>query len=186
MKFIDFARLRTLQLWNCDNADTLLSCLISLAETEQLRLHGLVLSFEEKYQWPTRAQDFLAATSGLRYLNLDCVPEREDQTRFDIKCLQGHSNSIKDLLLGIGSNCGDFPPLYTPSVDDITWLTANCVKLRQLAIALPPLRLDDALAGQWDEYGEVLVSNVHYYIVRHTDSNRLNWQLCQRSKSYEY
>ncbi len=43
---VDFTRLQTLQIWNCDNADALLDGLKELAQQQRLRLHGLVLSFE--------------------------------------------------------------------------------------------------------------------------------------------
>jgi len=41
-------------------------------------------------------------------------------------------------------------------LSDIEWLVTNCPRLRQLAIPLPQIRLDYALAGRWDEYGEII------------------------------
>ena len=158
LQFIDFTRLRTLQVWNCDNSDDLLANLQALTRSEPLRLHGLVLSFEPSDQAPRLAQEFIGSITGLRYLNLCYSPEKPEQTAFNVQCLYGSRYTIKDLYLGIGNNNMTTPHLHVPSRDDLTWLCINCLNLAQLAIALPEISFDDAFAGRWGDYGFALVT----------------------------
>ncbi|KAK5172589.1 uncharacterized protein LTR77_002709 [Saxophila tyrrhenica] len=156
LMYVDFTKLQTMQIWNCDNADVLLEALEKMAQHQRLRLHGLVLSFEEAEQAPQRAQQYLAATSGLSYLNLCYVPTFSANQSFSVRSIAPHASTIRDLFIGIGSNITRNTPLSLPRLSDIEWLASNCTKLRQLAIPLPPLNTDDALAGRWGEYEEIL------------------------------
>ena len=155
--YIDFTKLRTLQLWNCELADGLLLHLIRLAKEQSLRLHGVVLSFEHSRQAPTKAQTFVGSIAGLQYLNLCYTPHETEKQTFDLRCLIPHRDSIKDLYIGVGANNQSLQFHHVLSSDDLTWLSSNCLKLVQLGIALPPFRMDDAFAGRWGECGSALV-----------------------------
>ena len=157
LRFIDFTKLRTLQIWNCDNVDHLLLALRDLATAQPMRLHGLVLSFESANQAPTLVEEFLSSFSGLQYVNLCYVPKKPHPATFDVRCLVNSRHSLKDLYLGIGSNATFRIPLHALYSEDLMWLSSNCPNLRQLAVALPMFHLDDALAGRWGAYGDALV-----------------------------
>ncbi|KAK3701567.1 hypothetical protein LTR37_015421 [Vermiconidia calcicola] len=157
LRFIDFTKLRTLQIWNCDNVDHLLLALRDLATAQPMRLHGLVLSFESANQAPTLVEEFLSSFSGLQYVNLCYVRKKPHPATFDIRCLVNSRHSLKDLYLGIGSNATIKIPLIVLSCEDLMWLSSNCPNLRQLAVALPMFHLDDALVGRWGGYGDALL-----------------------------
>ena len=163
LRSIDFTNLGTLQMWNCYNVDDLLTELLELNRVQRLRLHGLVLSSESISQAPKRAEEFVGAISGLHYLNLCDLPKKPEETSFSIRCLQGHKDSVKDLYIGVGSNCRGSRPLHVLSSKDLRWLSANCSSLRQLAIALPPLLLKEAFACRWGDYGIALVGLLRIY-----------------------
>ena len=158
LRFVNFTTLKTLQVWNCDNVDDFIECLKKIASSHPLRLHGVVLSFELSKQSPKLAQDFVGSLSNLQYLNLCYSPEMSEEAFFDVHCLEKSKKSIKDLYVGVGANANANAPLYALQRSDIEWLCSNCLSLRQLAVALPPIRFDDAFAGRWGEIGEALVS----------------------------
>ena len=163
---IDFTKLRTLQLWNCINVDTLLSELIALVAEQPMRLHGLVLSFEEWSQRPRLAGDFIQRLSGLKYLNICYPSELKDQLMvsgpYRLYLQNGHKTSIKDLYWGVGANNQRdraSKALAEPPREDIEALCQDCVNLRQLAIAMPLLIARHALESRWGEFGLYLVSS---------------------------
>jgi hypothetical protein len=164
LRAVDFSRLRTLQLWNCNNADVLLSELMILNHTTPLQLHGLALSFEERHQAPLQGLKFIASISGLKYLNLCYCPMDPPRDIFKANglllasVLEPHKASIKDLYFGIGANNSHRKPLYVPDSHDLELMCSTCRDIRQLAIPMPTIRFDDAFANRWQEFGEYLVS----------------------------
>ena len=157
-QYIDFTKLRTLQIWNCPETDSMLKRLIDLAPSQPFRLEGLVLSFEEVSESPTLAEKFLSSLTGLRYLNICYIPSTQTSS-FNMGCLASHADTVQDLYLGIGSSDSfRMAPLWQPSSGEVQWLTSQCRNLRQLALAMPELDMDDALAGRWGKYQQHLVS----------------------------
>jgi hypothetical protein len=164
-KAIDFTKLRTLQLWNCSNADSLLFELTALAAQMPMRLHGLVLSFEDRTQAPLLASVLIGRLSGLRYLNI-CYPSEDAYGSMYLapyrqNLQKRHKDSIKDLYWGVGTNDERDAslPLAVPSREDMEALCKDCVNLRQLAIAMPTLIIKLALNSRWGEFGVYLVSS---------------------------
>lgn len=169
LRAIDFTKLRTLQLWNCRNADVLLRDIQIVASNNEMQLHGLVLSFEEPDDAPATALDFVrTVSSGLSYLNLCYIPELDKRTLNPTKELSishyllsssGGGRRLKDLYLGIGSNgmsWAHYEQLRVPLMDDLNSISTTCLDLRQWAIAMPPVAFDDALAGRWGDYGKYM------------------------------
>lgn len=158
IKYVDFCKLKTLQVWNCDGLDELLAEMENISREHNMQLHGLVLSLEEGFTTPVRVENFLSMTARLSYLHAAYVADTTAVgfPGFDIKCLRPHAATLKDLLLGIGSN-GEFWHLHVPSIADIEWLTTTCTKLRQLAIPLPGITLKNAFSGQWGDCGTALL-----------------------------
>ena len=133
-QYIDLARLRTLQVWNCYRTNWMLGCLIDLAKSQTLRLEGLVISIEDQADSPLLTPDFLESISGLRYLNLCYVP-LAGSGRFDVQCLKSHADTIQDLYLGIGTNslavnAGASTSLRIPKYGDVFWLAKWCRNLK--------------------------------------------------------
>ena len=163
LRAVDFTRLRTLQLWNCSNADVLLSALMTLNESNPLKLHGLALSFEERKQAPIQALKFIASIFGLKYLNLCYCPADSPTDSVEASgsllasILEPHEASIKDLYFGIGANNTHRTPLYVPSFSDIKFMCSTCEHIRQLAIPMPPIGFDHAFASRWQTFGDYLV-----------------------------
>lgn len=161
--YIDLTKLRTIQIWNCPGTDHMLRCMINLSKTQPLQLQGLVLSFDDFAHAPLLTEELLRCISGLSYLNLCYVPTlppgvaRQD---LDIRCLSGHAETLQDLYLGVGTNnpTSALNTHWTSVSSDIHWLTQRCQNLKQLAVAMPDLEMDDALAGRWGDFHESLVS----------------------------
>ena len=156
-----FTRLRTLQLWNCSEADALLIELIDLNRKTAMRLHGLVLSFEEPDEAPHRALEFLSSISGLKYLNL-CYCPGDNTVKLGgfllHVILESHRASLKDLYIGIGANNSRHDPLDVPDYYDLRAVCYDYKEIRQLAVAMPTLQFEDAFANQWGAFGAYLVS----------------------------
>lgn len=159
VQVVDFSKLRSIRIWNCNEVDNLFQALLDSSTHEPLHLEGLILSLDRTSQFPTLAQEFVSSISGLQYLQLCYAPVIIKDTGFDLRCLEKHKSTLKDLYLGIGANDIDLPPLHRFSHEELKWICSNCVGLRQLAIALPVLRLDDACAGRWGKFGDALVSD---------------------------
>ena len=104
------------------------------------------------------AQDFIRSISGLQYLNLCYVPAFEDYSFFDVKCLENHKHTLKDLYFGIGANNLGYHSLQRLSIDEFQWMCSSLTHLRQLAIPLPQVRLDDVFTAQWHGYDSAIVS----------------------------
>lgn len=161
-RYIDLSKLCNLQVWNCYRTDCMLQCLMDRAKESPLRLEGLVLSFERPQWSPSLAESFIGSISGLRYLNL-CYMPATGKSSFDLHCLANHAHTIQDLYIGIGANeryrlqVGNIQPLWTPTLSEVGWLAKSCRSLRQLAIALPKVRMLDARAGHWHQYLRFLV-----------------------------
>ena len=159
--YIHFSRLRTIQIWNCANTDKMLDYMIGMAKSQPLRLEGLVLSYEEWVQAPRLAEKFLKSISGLCYLNLcfNRLGDEVGQSSFDLKCLSSHFKTLQDVYIGIGTNCSRGQgSLWRPSEGEIQLLASQCPRLRQLAVALPSISVDDVLAGRLGECFMYLVS----------------------------
>lgn len=159
--YIDFTKLRTLQVWNCPGVDKLLRGLINLTQHEPLQLEGLVLSFEDDYHSPKLTEEFLTSFSGLRYLNL-CYDPCDRYVCFNMPAMRSHVNTIQDLYIGIGANYHSAGiKLWAPDFRDSVWMVQHCRKLRQLAIALPKVSISDVLKGNLGEYESRLVSKMY-------------------------
>lgn len=185
IKHVDFSKLSTLQVWNCDNPGSLLRRLQDYSRRRPLRLHGLVLSFEDKVDL-FEVQDFVGSLSSLQYLNLCYVPSTAEHSFFDVKCLESHKHTLKDLYLGIGCNNRtahfnnqDFHAMQRLSSASLRWLCTDFTQLRQLAIALPPVSLEDVFTGQWNEYCNAIVSS-------RLGNVTLDNQLRTRRKRYQH
>lgn len=164
-RYIDFAKLRTMQIWNCKNADAVLGCLIRLAKTRTLQLHGLVLSFDSTGMAPYLTEDFLRCIFGLKYLNICYLPANRGQMlkSFDVRCLSSHVDTLQDLYLGMGTNSAMFSPklesCWITGCNNIEWLVNSCRRLKQLAVAMPEVTMTDALGGRWGSYIQRLVGS---------------------------
>ena len=164
LRAIDFSKLRTLQLWNCDRADDLLVELMALNSISPLRLHGLVLSFEHPKQAPLKGLEFVRSIRGLKYLNLCYCPKdllseidldkrddaSGDNTGFIEYVVLPHAETIKDLYFGIGANDIRHPLcLHQLELCDFTTMSKKCQNIRQLAIPMPRICADDFFARRW-------------------------------------
>lgn len=165
IRAIDFTKLRTLQLWNCTCADNLLVELMEINRTTPLQLNGLVLSFEDPEQAPLRGLEFIRSLSGLRYINLCYCPKNGPEetpsiTGGLIEYALLHGETIKDLYFGLGANHMRQQKHYVPDRSELGRLSRKCTKIRQLAIAMPWLHMDDVFTGLWEqtEFGLCLVS----------------------------
>ena len=152
LRSVDFTKLKALQVWDCAGIDDLLDGLLGIAQTQHLQLNGLVLSIEYWDYSLKLVIQFLSCISSLEYLNLSLPNPQPNPQAFSWEVLEQHKHSIRDLYLGIGSNSSSGTPLQVLSLHDFDWLRLNFLNLRQLAIALPALRMDDALAGRWKDY----------------------------------
>lgn len=182
LHFIDFTKLRTLQVWNCDNVNALLNEVQSIAcrDPSALRIHGLVLSFEDASDTLGSAMSLISSISGLQYLNLCWPQELPDEKSekampdFSIRSLEKHKRSLQDLYLGIGANrLSPSRQLFVPKQNEFDYISSFS-RLRQLALALPPIRLDEAMTGQWGEFGRAVVSLMHtlHQFRETSDTNR--------------
>jgi hypothetical protein len=163
LRAVDFGKLRTLQLWNCDRADDLLVELMALNNTSPLKLHGLVLSFEYSNQTPLKGLEFVRSIRGLKYLNICYCPEelppeldhdkrndRIDGSTAFVDCIaQPHAETIKDLYFGIGANDDHYIRLYQLELYDFLTMGKKCQNIRQLAVPMPELYADDFFARHW-------------------------------------
>lgn len=161
LQLIDFSKLRTLQIFDCEGVDDLLKRLIESKTCPLMRLHGLTLSFDALGDVPCLEAQFLTCISGLHFLHLSNVMEDVERTPFDIRCLDTHKHTLRDLYISPNMLFeDDTREIQAPLLSDVQWLSTYCPHLRQVAIAFPSLDIDDAFAGLWGEYAQFVVSPV--------------------------
>ena len=112
---------------------------------------------------PQQSFTFVQQLCGLKYLNL-CFPRNSVDSAtssgfYRLLLRKGHKDTIMDLYWGEGANnVRETCRLNVPPREDLEPMCRECVNLRQLAIPMPILRIDNALSGQWGEFGVYVVS----------------------------
>ncbi|KAK4550645.1 hypothetical protein LTR36_000224 [Oleoguttula mirabilis] len=153
---IELPKLQSLYIWECRQADALLARLIDVFRKEQPQPLKLVVAIKYSKPSPRLVPGLLRALAGLEHLIVSHWCSANEDTKFDVRCLETHKSTLRDLYLGTGENRSRTTPLFVMPEKDIEWLVANVQGLKQLAIAMPKIRMADALSDDWGVFGEVM------------------------------
>lgn len=149
----------------------MLLCLIDLAKSQPLRLDGLVISLldiadSSEFTLPL-TEMLLKCNRDLQYLSLSFKYNPSSETPpgdLDNRSLSSHSDTIQDLYLGVGFIDHGFSYFvsWPSALEDIRWQTKHCRKLKQLAVPMPDIAIEDAVAEHWPAaYLDALVRLPH-------------------------
>ena len=157
-KSVNFSTLEKLVIVECAGVDYLISSIVEAFRPGLAKLYGLNIQCDWR---ATKIPGLLRAFGGLQYLIPSFLRYRGEDSLFDIKCLSTHTSTLQDLYFGLGENASEVSPLYIPDEHDVGWLSANMQKLRQLALAMPAIRMDEALSDNEGDFGRSIVSIYH-------------------------
>lgn len=144
LKAIDFSHLTELGLDDCTNTGPVLSHLIRRHESNRPHLRGFSLINVWQRCDIKLLMRFLRSFSGLEYLR---IKESHARTGFDAGCPDTHLASLTQLYLAFGANTtGRQHQIF--SLKAVQSLGQCCTRLRQLAIALPAVEIDEVKRGQ--------------------------------------
>ncbi|KAK5120060.1 hypothetical protein LTR85_006541 [Meristemomyces frigidus] len=153
---VNMPSLRELYIWECRQVDTLLARLIEIFGNEPSQLRKLVIGIKYSQPSPRLIRKLLQSLVGLEYLIVSHWCLSPEDTKFDVRCLETHKSSLKDLSIGTGENRNRETALYGLPEKDMEWLVANVRSLRQVALALPEISLQDALSDEWGGFGKAM------------------------------
>jgi len=153
-RVIDFTGLRYLHMFNCPGAEILLSHLNEQSRDVRFALRGVLYHNDITVRPISYLQEFLGSFSSLEYLQ---VMDRFSVDGFDTKCLSKHFATLAHLYLGRVEDADPEGLHWKASFAEIQTLSRSAVVLRQLAIALPDVRLLDAERGDRGSFGGVFV-----------------------------
>lgn len=145
----DLARLRSICIWECQDA-TLLFSALATAITD----NGCALREFTFYSYPFECkpvETLLRSFTGLKKLHLvayDTTGINDD--KFDLKALDGHKASLQDVMIGCYNI--DYDDDDVPSLDLDVGIFATFPNLVHLAIPMTPITIPEPTAQSLAEY----------------------------------
>lgn len=157
-KVIAFEKLRELNLFYCVAVSPFLLALRNTFRSKGSSLRVLRYQGVSTSDDIMAVNDFLNSFTGLTFLKLI---DRYFAENLDMTCIHAHAESLLYLMIGIGTNDRAYDREHLRlDAQQCKDLCSRCSKLRQIAIALPVIKVNEAGddASNWRSYAEVLVS----------------------------
>ncbi|KAI5368198.1 hypothetical protein Slin15195_G033320 [Septoria linicola] len=151
---IDFEKLEALHMYKCVRQDSLFDTMAQLYRTSSIavRLKVLVVhlhieAIEDNTEPDTTAwaslQSMLKSFNGLEALHLrfDVNPDQQAGASFDVRCLEGHTATLKSLYIGLGSNEDWRDGHWRIPAEAAVKLFRDCKQLSEISLAMPGIHL---------------------------------------------
>ncbi|KAK3657982.1 hypothetical protein LTR56_000809 [Elasticomyces elasticus] len=155
LQVIDCSRLHSLVLQECAHSVKLLASIRPTGLPARISLTHLVLTAND--EWPNNnsynnaLDDFLTSFSGLEQLVIHGV--MEESIRPSTAAIAAHSSTLRSVFL-----CCKPSEENEDNPADLEACMKQCSQLEQLALAVPPLKLDAPLAWIKETHGNLLAA----------------------------